>query len=72
MIYHDAIVVGGWGLAGFRAAIELNRHNVRVAIFQRYTPFARIPLLHKAGLMPRWEITRAVFMIPGKNTPSIR
>ena len=37
MIYHDAIVVGG-GLAGLRAAIELNRHNVRVAIISKVHP----------------------------------
>ncbi|MEK6622009.1 MAG: FAD-dependent oxidoreductase, partial [Planctomycetota bacterium] len=37
MIYHDAIVVGG-GLAGLRAAIELNRNNVKVAIISRVHP----------------------------------
>jgi succinate dehydrogenase / fumarate reductase flavoprotein subunit len=37
MIYHDAIVVGG-GLAGLRAAIELNRNNVKAAIISRVHP----------------------------------
>jgi succinate dehydrogenase / fumarate reductase flavoprotein subunit len=37
MIYSEALVVGA-GLAGLRAAIELNRHNVKVAVITKVHP----------------------------------
>lgn len=37
MIYTEALVVGA-GLAGLRAAIELNRHNVKVAVITKVHP----------------------------------
>ena len=49
MIYHDAIVVGG-GLAGLRAAIELNRNNVKVAIISGCIRHAPIPSLRRGGI----------------------
>ena len=49
MIYHDAIVVGG-GLAGLRAAIELNRHNVRVAIISKVHPIRSHSVAAQGGI----------------------
>ncbi|MBM4048167.1 MAG: FAD-dependent oxidoreductase, partial [Planctomycetes bacterium] len=37
MIYHPTLVIGG-GLAGLRAAIELNQHNVPVALLSKVHP----------------------------------
>ena len=49
MIYHDAIVVGG-GLAGLRAAIELNRHNVKVAIISKVHPIRSHSVAAQGGI----------------------
>lgn len=49
MIYHDAIVVGG-GLAGLRAAIELNRHNVRVAVISKVHPIRSHSVAAQGGI----------------------
>lgn len=65
MIYHEAIVVGG-GLAGLRAAIELNRNNVRVAIISKVHPIRSHSVAaqgginaslgnHPRGLYDNWE-----------------
>lgn len=37
MRYHDVIVVGG-GLAGLRAALEVNMHNLRVGVLSKVYP----------------------------------
>lgn len=49
MIYHDAIVVGG-GLAGLRAAIELNRHNVKVAVISKVHPIRSHSVAAQGGV----------------------
>ena len=49
MIYHDVIVVGG-GLAGLRAAIELNRHNVKVAIISKVHPIRSHSIAAQGGI----------------------
>ncbi|MDR4507375.1 MAG: FAD-binding protein [Candidatus Brocadiaceae bacterium] len=49
MIYHDAIVVGG-GLAGLRAAIELNRNNVRAAIISKVHPIRSHSVAAQGGI----------------------
>lgn len=49
MIYHDAIVVGG-GLAGLRAAIELNRNNVKVAIISKVHPIRSHSVAAQGGI----------------------
>ena len=49
MIYHDAIVVGG-GLAGLRAAIELNRHNVKVAVISKVHPIRSHSVAAQGGI----------------------
>ena len=49
MIYHDAIVVGG-GLAGLRAAIELNRHNIKVAIISKVHPIRSHSVAAQGGI----------------------
>ena len=65
MIYHEAIVVGG-GLAGLRAAIELNRHNIKVAVISKVYPIRshsvaaqggiNAPLgNHPRGIYDNWE-----------------
>ncbi|MBI2877751.1 MAG: FAD-binding protein, partial [Candidatus Tectomicrobia bacterium] len=46
---HEAIVVGG-GLAGLRAAIELNRHNVRVAILSLTHPLRSHSVAAQGGV----------------------
>ncbi len=49
MIYHEAIVVGG-GLAGLRAAIELNRHNVKVAVISKVHPLRSHSVAAQGGI----------------------
>lgn len=49
MIYHEAIVVGG-GLAGLRAAIELNRNNVKVAIISKVHPIRSHSVAAQGGI----------------------
>ena len=49
MIYHDAIVVGG-GLAGLRAAIELNRHNIKVAVISKVHPIRSHSVAAQGGI----------------------
>ncbi|MBU6390968.1 MAG: FAD-binding protein [Planctomycetes bacterium] len=49
MIYHDVVVVGG-GLAGLRAAIELNRHNVKVAIISKVHPIRSHSVAAQGGI----------------------
>jgi len=49
MIYHDAIVIGG-GLAGLRAAIELNRHNIKVAIISKVHPIRSHSVAAQGGI----------------------
>jgi len=49
MIYHDAIVVGG-GLAGLRAAIELNRHNVKAAVISKVHPIRSHSVAAQGGI----------------------
>lgn len=46
---HEAIVVGG-GLAGLRAAIELNRHNVRAAVLSRTHPLRSHSVAAQGGI----------------------
>ena len=48
-IYHEAIVVGG-GLAGLRAAIELNRRNVKVAIISKVYPLRSHSVAAQGGI----------------------
>lgn len=49
MIYHDAIVVGG-GLAGLRAAIALNQHNVKVAVISKVHPIRSHSVAAQGGI----------------------
>lgn len=49
MIYHEAIVVGG-GLAGLRAAIELNRNNVKVALISKVHPIRSHSVAAQGGI----------------------
>ncbi|HHT9104863.1 MAG TPA: FAD-dependent oxidoreductase [Candidatus Wujingus californicus] len=49
MIYHDVIVAGG-GLAGLRAAIELNRHNVKVAVISKVHPLRSHSIAAQGGI----------------------
>lgn len=49
MIYHEAIVVGG-GLAGLRAAIELNRHNIKVAVISKVHPVRSHSIAAQGGI----------------------
>ncbi len=48
-IYHDAIVVGG-GLAGLRAALELNRRNVKVALISKVYPLRSHSVAAQGGI----------------------
>ncbi|MFQ5965173.1 MAG: FAD-dependent oxidoreductase [Candidatus Scalinduaceae bacterium] len=48
-IYHEAIVVGG-GLAGLRAALELNRRNVKVAIISKVYPLRSHSVAAQGGI----------------------
>jgi succinate dehydrogenase / fumarate reductase flavoprotein subunit len=49
MIYHEAIVVGG-GLTGLRAAIELNRNNVKVAVISKVHPIRSHSVAAQGGI----------------------
>ena len=49
MIYHDAIVIGG-GLAGLRAAIEINRHNIKVAVISKVHPIRSHSVAAQGGI----------------------
>ncbi|MEB2308002.1 MAG: FAD-binding protein [Candidatus Brocadiaceae bacterium] len=49
MKYHDAIVVGG-GLAGLRAAIALNQHNVKVAVISKVHPIRSHSVAAQGGI----------------------
>lgn len=49
MIYHDVIVVGA-GLAGLRAAIEVNRCNVRVAVMSKVHPLRSHSVAAQGGI----------------------
>ncbi len=49
MRYYQSIVVGG-GLAGLRAAVELNRHNVPVAVLSRVHPVRSHSLAAQGGI----------------------
>lgn len=49
MRYHDVIVVGG-GLAGLRAAIELNRRNVKVAVLSKVHPVRSHSVAAQGGI----------------------
>ncbi len=49
MIYHEAIIVGG-GLAGLRAAIELNRNNVKVAVISKVHPIRSHSVAAQGGI----------------------
>jgi succinate dehydrogenase / fumarate reductase, flavoprotein subunit len=49
MIYHEAIVVGG-GLAGLRAAIELNQHNIKTAIISKVHPIRSHSVTAQGGI----------------------
>lgn len=48
-IYHDVIVVGG-GLAGLRAALELNRRNVKVALISKVYPLRSHSVVAQGGI----------------------
>jgi succinate dehydrogenase / fumarate reductase flavoprotein subunit len=48
-IYHDTIVVGG-GLAGLRAALELNRRNVKVALISKVYPLRSHSVAAQGGI----------------------
>ncbi|MGR3309785.1 MAG: FAD-binding protein [Candidatus Brocadiales bacterium] len=49
MIYHEAIIIGG-GLAGLRAAIELNRHNIKVAVISKVHPIRSHSVAAQGGI----------------------
>lgn len=49
MVYHEAIVVGG-GLAGLRAAVELNRHNIKVAVISKVHPVRSHSIAAQGGI----------------------
>ncbi|GAB4153177.1 MAG: succinate dehydrogenase/fumarate reductase flavoprotein subunit [Planctomycetota bacterium] len=49
MKYHQVVVVGA-GLAGLRAAIECNRHNVGVAVFSKVHPLRSHSLAAQGGI----------------------
>lgn len=49
MIYHQTIVVGG-GLAGLRAAVELNMRNVNVAILSKVHPLRSHTIAAQGGV----------------------
>jgi len=48
-IYHETIVVGG-GLAGLRAALELNRRNVKVALISKVYPLRSHSVAAQGGI----------------------
>ncbi|MDZ7816611.1 MAG: FAD-binding protein [Planctomycetota bacterium] len=49
MKYHQVVVVGA-GLAGLRAAIECNRHNVKVAVLSKVHPLRSHSLAAQGGV----------------------
>lgn len=49
MRYHNAIVVGG-GLAGLRAAIEFNRHNLKVGVLSKVHPIRSHSIAAQGGV----------------------
>ncbi|RJP22743.1 MAG: FAD-binding protein [Candidatus Abyssobacteria bacterium SURF_5] len=49
MQYHDVVVVGG-GLAGLRAALEVNMHNLRVAILSKVYPIRSHSVAAQGGI----------------------
>ncbi|MBI5119177.1 FAD-binding protein [Candidatus Poribacteria bacterium] len=49
MKYHDVIIVGG-GLAGLRAAIEVNMHNLRAAVLSKVYPIRSHSIAAQGGI----------------------
>ena len=49
MKYHDVIIVGG-GLAGLRAAIEVNMHNLKAAILSKVYPIRSHSIAAQGGI----------------------
>ena len=49
MPFHDAVIVGG-GLAGLRAAIELNKRNVNVAVISKVHPIRSHSIAAQGGI----------------------
>ncbi|RJP72576.1 MAG: FAD-binding protein [Candidatus Abyssobacteria bacterium SURF_17] len=49
MKYHDVIVVGG-GLAGLRAAIEVNMHNLKAAVLSKVYPIRSHSIAAQGGI----------------------
>jgi succinate dehydrogenase / fumarate reductase flavoprotein subunit len=49
MIFHDVIVVGG-GLAGLRAAIEINKNNVKVGVISKVHPVRSHSIAAQGGI----------------------
>lgn len=49
MRYHNVIVIGG-GLAGLRAAIEVNRHNIKVAVISKVHPLRSHSVAAQGGI----------------------
>jgi len=61
MINHEVIIVGG-GLAGLRAAIEVNRHNVKVAVISKVHPLRSHSIAAQGGInAPLENHLRGVF-----------
>jgi succinate dehydrogenase / fumarate reductase flavoprotein subunit len=49
MKYHDVIIVGG-GLAGLRAAIEINKHNLKAAVISKVYPIRSHSIAAQGGI----------------------
>lgn len=49
MIYHDVLVVGG-GLAGLRAALEVNRNNLKVGVITKVHPVRSHSIAAQGGV----------------------
>ncbi len=49
MQYHDVIIVGG-GLAGLRAAIEVNMHNIKAAVLSKVYPIRSHSVAAQGGI----------------------
>ncbi|GAB4331096.1 MAG: succinate dehydrogenase/fumarate reductase flavoprotein subunit [Candidatus Abyssubacteria bacterium] len=49
MKYHDVVVVGG-GLAGLRAALEVNIHNMRAAVLSKVYPIRSHSIAAQGGI----------------------